>query len=82
MNREVHVRIWERPEVRVLRATRQEPFFESPEANDPFGSTAVYPRLARERQRWVDGGPSCIVRRSAAVGGEPTFAEVKVSGNK
>jgi hypothetical protein len=23
MNREVHVRIWERPEVRVLRATRQ-----------------------------------------------------------
>jgi hypothetical protein len=22
MNREVHVRIWERPEVRVLRATR------------------------------------------------------------
>jgi hypothetical protein len=27
MNREVHVRIWERPEVRVLRATRQ---FETP----------------------------------------------------
>jgi hypothetical protein len=27
MNREVHVRIWERPEVRVLRATRQiQPF--------------------------------------------------------
>jgi hypothetical protein len=24
MNREVHVRIWERPEVRLLRATRQE----------------------------------------------------------
>jgi len=24
MNREVHVRIWERPEVRVLRATRHE----------------------------------------------------------
>ena len=23
MNREVHVRIWERPEVRILRATRQ-----------------------------------------------------------
>jgi hypothetical protein len=23
MNREVHVRIWERPEVRVLRATRR-----------------------------------------------------------
>ncbi len=23
MNREVHVRIWERPEVRALRATRQ-----------------------------------------------------------
>jgi len=22
MNREVHVRIWERPEVRILRATR------------------------------------------------------------
>jgi len=27
MNREVHVRIWERPEVRVLRATRHfQPF--------------------------------------------------------
>jgi hypothetical protein len=23
MNREVHVRIWERPEVRILRATRR-----------------------------------------------------------
>ena len=23
MNREVHVRFWERPEVRILRATRQ-----------------------------------------------------------
>ena len=27
MNREVHVRIWERPEVRVLRATRHEDAF-------------------------------------------------------
>jgi len=27
MNREVHVRIWERPEVRVLRATRHEERF-------------------------------------------------------
>ena len=27
MNREVHVRIWERPEVRVLRATRHEEWF-------------------------------------------------------
>jgi hypothetical protein len=29
---------------------------------------------------WVDCGPSCIVRRSAAVGGEPTFAEAMVNG--
>jgi hypothetical protein len=27
MNREVHVRIWERPEVRVLRATRHDDQF-------------------------------------------------------
>jgi len=27
MNREVHVRIWERPEVRVLRATRHQDAF-------------------------------------------------------
>src|SRR6266403_5479599 len=27
MNREVHVRIWERPEVRVLRATRHTEFY-------------------------------------------------------
>ena len=30
MNREVHVRIWERPEVRALRATRQEDQFPPP----------------------------------------------------
>ena len=30
MNREVHVRIWERPEVRVLRATRRHLSFEIP----------------------------------------------------
>ena len=30
MNREVHVRIWERPEVRVLRATRHEERFPPP----------------------------------------------------
>jgi len=30
MNREVHVRIWERPEVRVLRATRHEEAFSGP----------------------------------------------------
>src|SRR6516162_9557833 len=29
MNREVHVRIWERPEVRALRATQQEETFGS-----------------------------------------------------
>src|SRR6516162_8909248 len=33
MNREVHVRIWERPEVRVLRATRHEDAFPRPRAN-------------------------------------------------
>jgi len=27
MNREVHVRFWERPEVKVLRATRQQQAF-------------------------------------------------------
>src|SRR6516225_9418649 len=30
MNREVHVRIWERPEVRVLRATRHQERFPRP----------------------------------------------------
>ena len=30
MNREVHVRIWERPEVRVLRATRHQDAFLRP----------------------------------------------------
>ena len=30
MNREVHVRIWERPEVRVLWATRHEDAFPPP----------------------------------------------------
>jgi hypothetical protein len=30
MNREVHVRFWERPEVKVLRATRQSRHFPSP----------------------------------------------------
>src|SRR6516162_8911564 len=33
MNREVHVRIWERPEVRVLRATRHEDPFPRPGPN-------------------------------------------------
>ena len=34
MNREVHVRIWERPEVRVLWATRHEDQFPSPMSSD------------------------------------------------
>jgi hypothetical protein len=29
---------------------------------------------------WVDGGPSFIVRKSAAVGGKATFARAKASG--
>jgi hypothetical protein len=33
MNREVHVRIWERPEVRILRATRHEDKFPSRRLN-------------------------------------------------
>jgi hypothetical protein len=33
MNREVHVRIWERPEVRILRATRHQQRFPSPNLN-------------------------------------------------
>jgi hypothetical protein len=33
-----------------------------------------------ERQLWVDGGPSCVVQKSAAVGGEPTFANTVTSG--
>ena len=36
MNREVHVRIWERPEVQVLRATRHERQFAPPKVSDRF----------------------------------------------
>ena len=39
---------------------------------------ATKPR--RQRRSWVDGGPSCIVRRSAAVGGERSFAEACLNG--
>jgi len=41
MNREVHVRIWERPEVRVLWATRQEDQFTLSSVNGRCGSDAV-----------------------------------------
>jgi hypothetical protein len=37
MNREVHVRIWERPEVRVLWATRHEDQFPRPRLSAEFG---------------------------------------------
>jgi hypothetical protein len=37
MNREVHVRIWERPEVRVLRATRHQERFPPPSLRDRCG---------------------------------------------
>src|SRR6516162_11301027 len=37
MNREVHVRIWERPEVRVLWATRHEHQFAPPRPSDRCG---------------------------------------------
>src|SRR5262245_66635708 len=40
MNREVHVRFWERAEVKFLRATRQTP---------PFGDFGSYVRFARKR---------------------------------
>src|SRR5262245_13927878 len=40
MNREVHVRLWERAEVKFLRATRQTP---------PFGDFGSYVRFARKR---------------------------------
>ena len=36
MNREVHVRIWERPEVKFLRATRHLERFPSPRLNARF----------------------------------------------
>jgi len=39
MNREVHVRIWERPEVRVLRATRHFDPFPPPRLNDRYPFT-------------------------------------------
>jgi hypothetical protein len=43
MNREVHVRIWERPEVRVLRATRQRPL------SSPVNGTAGLPSTPETR---------------------------------
>src|SRR6516165_9422953 len=45
MNREVHVRIWERPEVRVLWATRQE---------DPFAPSGLSGRYVI-RQKTLAG---------------------------
>ena len=52
MNREVHVRIWERPEVRVLRATRQQrPITTLPAAH-----------LAREYVTAAVRGPKRIVK--------------------
>jgi hypothetical protein len=35
---------------------------------------------SKERLLRVDGGPSFIMRRSAAVGGEPTFAQAMANG--
>jgi hypothetical protein len=40
MNREVHVRIWERPEVRVLRATRQ------------LSDLLICPNFANDEYEW------------------------------
>jgi hypothetical protein len=37
--------------------------------------------LRRDRLIGVDGGPSFVARRSAAVSGKPTFAEAMVNGD-
>jgi hypothetical protein len=37
MNREVHVRIWERPEVRILRANRHQERFPPPNLRGCYG---------------------------------------------
>jgi hypothetical protein len=44
MNREVHVRFWERLEVKALRATRQTPHFGAlPSTYVPLPGTAIEP---------------------------------------
>ena len=49
MNREVHVRFWESPEVKVLRATRQ-PDIHDEQTNNLFLQTRGLPRPATDEQ--------------------------------
>jgi hypothetical protein len=53
MNREVHVRIWERPEVRVFRATRHECQFAPPRLSgrSVFSEETFAGRYGNEKMR-------------------------------
>src|SRR5215510_3622039 len=53
MNREVHVRIWERPEVRVLRATRLHPLIWGIGVKRKFSASRTA-FLRKLRRRWRD----------------------------
>jgi hypothetical protein len=55
MNREVHVRIWERPEVRVLRATRQQLRKQLPNVSVRFPSWAPDRRQAEKTDKRREG---------------------------
>jgi hypothetical protein len=60
MNREVHVRIWERPEVRILRATQQSFAFVDRSSGGGSAPIPDLPALAPERRgslRYPDSDP-------------------------
>ena len=67
MNREVHVRFWESPEVKVLRATRQ-----TRPRRSPAAVTAILQHRTRMRPAMatVQGQ-----ERSSCVGARPVHAE-------
>jgi hypothetical protein len=49
MNREVHVRVWERAEVKSLRATRQNPKLRHRNSNGRFTSISGHNAAAVDR---------------------------------
>jgi hypothetical protein len=77
MNREVHVRIWERPEVRALRAIRPEDTFPRPRLSACYairektfagthgnGRDAPISAVRRVERAIGNGGSISITRRS------------------
>jgi len=62
MNREVHVRIWERPEVRVLWATRHKELFPATRLSAGYGFRKETLAATRRNGR---GAPIPAVRRWA-----------------